>query len=85
MWKTFHDRYAPDDSTSEMSMENELMKLKLKKTEDPMYLDDHIAGVAVKYGCIVDEKEKYKTIICASKNIYSGMISTNEQTYMLMM
>ena len=30
-------------------------------------------------------KEKYKTIIRASKNIYSNMISTNEQTYMLMM
>ena len=83
VWKTFHNRYAPDNSTSEMSMENELMKLKLKKTENPMDLDDRIAGVVVKYGCIVEEKEKYKTIIHASKNIYSGMISTNEQTYML--
>ena len=66
VWKTFHDRYAPDDATSEMSMENELMKLRLKKTEDLMDLDDRIAGVAVKYGCIVEEKEKYKTIIRAS-------------------
>ena len=48
-----------------------------------MDLDDRITAVAVKYGCIVEEKEKYKTIIRASKNIYSGMISTNEQTYML--
>ncbi len=46
-----------------MSMENELMKLKIKKTEDPMDLDDKIAGVAVKYGCIVSDKDKYKTII----------------------
>ena len=44
-------------------MENELMQLRLKKIEDPMDLDDRIAGVAVKYGCIVKEKEKYKTII----------------------
>ena len=71
MWKTFQDRYAPDDATSEMSMDNELMKLGLKKTEDPMDLDDCIVGVAVKYGCIIEEKEKYKTIIPASKNIYS--------------
>jgi hypothetical protein len=84
VWKTFHERYAPDDATSEMSMENELMKLKLKKSEDPMDLDDRIAGVAVKYGCIIAENEKYKTIIRASKNYYSAMISTNEQTYMLM-
>ena len=49
-WRTFHDRYAPDDATSEMSMENELMKLRLKKTEDPMDLDDRIVDVAVKYG-----------------------------------
>jgi len=69
---------------SEMPMENELMKLKLKKMEDPMDLDDCIAGVTVKYGCIVEEKKKYKTIIRANKNIYSGMISTNEQTCMLM-
>ena len=72
VWKMFHNRYAPDDSTLEMAMENELIKLKLKKTKDPMDLDDRIAGVAVKYGCIVEEKEKYKTIICASKHIYSN-------------
>ena len=54
----FHKRFAPDDATSEMSMENELMKLKLKKTENPMDLDNKIAGVAVKYGCIVSDKDK---------------------------
>ena len=64
-----------------MSIDNELMKLKLKKKEDPMDLDDRITGVVVKYGCIVEEKEKHKTIIRAIKNIHSGMISTNEQTY----
>ena len=83
VWKIFHERFAPDDATSEMSMENELMKLKLKKTEDPMDLDDKIAGVAVKYGCIVTDKDRYKTIIWASKNVYSNLISTTEQTYML--
>ena len=46
-----------------MSMENELMKLKIKKTEDPLDLDDKIAGVVVKYRCIVSDKDKYKTII----------------------
>ena len=60
------------------------MKLKLKKTEYPMDLDDHIAGMTVKYGCIVEEKEQYKTIICASKNVYADIISTGKQTYMLM-
>ena len=83
MWKSFHERFAPDDVTSEMSMENELMKLKLKKTEDPMNLDDKIAGVAVKYGCIVTDKDRYKTIIRASRNVYSNLISTTEQTYIL--
>jgi len=67
VWKTFHDIYVPGDSTSEMSMKNELMKRKLKKTKDPMDLDDCIAGVAVQYVCIVEEKEKYKMIIRASK------------------
>jgi hypothetical protein len=67
VWKIFHERFAPDDATPEMSMENELMKLKLKKTEDPMDLDDKIAGVAVKYGCIVTDKDRYKTITRASK------------------
>ena len=62
VWKTFHSRYAPDGSMSEMSMKNELMKPKLKKTEDLMDLDDRIAGVADKYGCIVEEKETYKMI-----------------------
>ena len=60
------------------------MKLKLKKTEYPMDLDDHIAGMTVKYGCIVEEKEQYKTIICASKNVYADIISTGKQTYMMM-
>ena len=32
------------------------MKLKLKKTENLMDLDDRIAGVSVKYDCIVEEK-----------------------------
>ena len=59
------------------------MKLRIKKTKDPMDLDNRITGVVVKYGCIVGEKEKYKTIIRAIKTIYSDLISTSEQTYML--
>ena len=62
VWKTFHDIYAPDESTSEMSMENELMTFKLRKTEDPMDLNDRIAGVSVKYGCIVEEKENTRRL-----------------------
>ena len=69
VWKTFQDRCVLDYDTMEMSMENELMKLRIQKTKDPMYLDDQIAGVAVKYGCTVEEKEKYKTIVRASKTM----------------
>jgi len=58
VWKMFHKRYAPDNATSEMPMENELVKLRIKKTEDPVDLDYRTAGVAVKYGCIIEEKEK---------------------------
>jgi len=56
-----------DGSTSEMAMDNELMKLRFKKSEDKMDLDDCIAGVTVKYDCIIKEKERCKTIVCARK------------------
>ena len=55
VWLEFHDCFAPDDATSEMTMEDELMKLKLKKSKDPKDLHDQIASIAVKYGCIIDE------------------------------
>ena len=83
VWKEFHERFAPDDATSEMTMEDELVKLKIKKSEDPKAMADKIAAIAVKYGSIVDEADKYKTIIRACRKHYAQAISTYEQTYQL--
>ena len=40
-----------------MTMDNELIKLILEKSEDQTDLGDHIASIAVNYGCIIDEQE----------------------------
>jgi len=58
VWKEFHDRFKPDDAISGMSMENELMKIRIKKTEDPKVLTARIAAIAVRYGCIISEDEQ---------------------------
>ena len=34
VWKEFHECFESDDATSEMTMEDELIKLRVKKTED---------------------------------------------------
>jgi len=47
VWKEFHDRFEPDDAVSGMMMEDKLMKIRIKKTEDPKVLTDRIAAIAV--------------------------------------
>ena len=56
VWKEFHDRFEPDNAISGMTMEDELMKLQIKKTEDPLTLTDRIVAIAVRYGCIISER-----------------------------
>ena len=81
VWKEFHDRFEPDDAISGMTMEDELMKIRIKKTEDPKVLTDRIAAIAVRYGCIISEDEQYKIAIRATKANHSDIISTYETTY----
>ena len=47
IWKEFHERFEPDDATSGVTMEDELIKLRVKKTEDPKVLLDQIPAIAV--------------------------------------
>ena len=81
VWTEFHDRFEPDDAISGMTMEDELMKIRIKKTEDPKNLMDRIAAIAVRYGCIISEDDQFKTAIRATEANHADLISTYQTTY----
>jgi len=58
-----------------------LIKLKLKKNQDPDYLESKIASLETSYGCRIEEKLKIAAIVKAGVKQYSGDIRSKMKAF----
>jgi len=62
------------DTIASAEQIEKLMKLKLKKKQDPEYLKSKIASLETSYGCQIEEKLKIAAIVKAGGKQYSADI-----------
>ncbi len=67
-------KFKPGDTIASAEQLEKLMKLKLKKNQDPEYLESKIASLETSYGCQIEEKLKIAAIVKAGGKQYSGDI-----------
>ena len=58
------------DTIASAEQIEKLMKLKLKKKQDPEYLESKIASLETSYGCQIEEKLKIEYIVKAGGKQY---------------
>jgi len=58
-----------------------LMKLTLKKNQDPEYLESKIASLETNYGCQIEEKFKIAAIVKAGGKQYSADIRSKTKAF----
>ena len=68
-------RFAPDDDIAEMDMEEELSKLRIKKSKNPKDINDSIAAISIKYGCKLNDKRKAAIILRAGRAHYAAVLT----------
>ena len=62
------------DTIASAEQIEKMMKLKLKKKQDPEYLESKIASLETSYGCQIEEKLKIESIVKAGGKQYSADI-----------
>ena len=73
-WAKLEKKYKPSDTIAVAEQSSKLMKLKLKKDEDPEDLGDKIAALESEYASTIDEKQKIAAVVNASGQHYSDVI-----------
>ena len=58
-------KFKPGDTIASAEQLEKLMKLTLKKGQDPEYLESKIASLETSYGCRIEEKLKIAAIVKA--------------------
>ena len=65
MWNAINEDEQPHDVVAEMSMEDDLRKLRLPRTKDPKTLRDTIAAIKVQYAPPLTEVRKKAVVLQA--------------------
>ncbi len=76
-WKLIEklcEKFKPSDMIASAEQLEKLMKLKLKKKQDPEYLESKIASLETNYGCQIREDLKIAAIVMAGGHQYSDTI-----------
>ena len=74
--KSIRDECRPDDHISEMELEAEVNKIKLKKGEDPNVLLEKLADIEVRFGMNIDNKKKSGVVLRCGKGTYNAVMAT---------
>ena len=74
--KSIRDECRPDDHISEMELETEVNKIKLKKGEDPNVLLERLADIEVRFGMNIPDKKKSGVVLRCGKGTYNAVMAT---------
>ena len=76
MWKAINEDEQPNDVVAEMSMLDDLRKLRLPRTKDPKTLRDAIAAIEVQYEIPLTETRKTAVVLRAGASENSSVMAT---------
>jgi hypothetical protein len=74
-------KFKPGDTIASAEQLEKLMKLTLKKNQDPEYLESKIASLETSYGCRIEEKLKIAAIVKAGGKQYSADIRSKMKAF----
>jgi len=74
-------KFKPGDTIASAEQLEKLMKLTLKKNQDPEYLESKIASLETSYGCQIEEKLKIAAIVKAGGKQYSADIRSETNAF----
>ena len=74
-------KFKPGDTIASAEQLEKLMKLALKKNQDPEYLESKIESLKTNYGCQIEEKLKIAAIVKAGGKQYSADICSEMKAF----
>ena len=74
-------KFKPGDTIAQVEQLEKLMKLTLKKNQDPEYLKSKIESLKTSYGCQIEEKLKIAAIVKAGGKQYSADICSKTKAF----
>ena len=79
-WKELKNVFKPNDGLSEMSMEEDLHKLKFVKKEDLKNLSLAIAKITMRYRMTLPDSKKAARILRLGKLRYADVVAAKERS-----
>ncbi len=79
LWKSLQEEYEPDDTIANAELLNDLMKLRLKKGEDPTILGENIAAIQSRYKCKVSAEQKIAVVVNTGGASYAETIRQEQR------